>query len=276
MDLTLLHASDLHFGRFFDPRASERLLAFLWELSPDLVVLSGDFTQRAKVREFQAARAFLDRLPPIPTVVTPGNHDVPLYRVWERILGPHRNYRAYISRDLDTVAKVPGATLVCLNSTAPYTAIVNGRLRDAQLRFAARFFQEAGEEDLNILVTHHNLARAPGSEPRQILARHRKHLWSFSQMGVELILSGHAHQAFVSSSLDPFPEAEAEGMSDFPVVHSGTTTSRRGRGGETGKNSLNVIRVTNQDIRVVSHLASEGGAGGFTPLRTHTFPRMSG
>jgi 3',5'-cyclic AMP phosphodiesterase CpdA len=273
MDLTLLHASDLHFGKHFDPQAAESFLAFLQELSPDLLVLSGDFTQRAKVREFEAARAFLDRLPPMPTVVTPGNHDIPLYRVWERILWPRRNYRAHISGDLDTVLRVPGATLVCLDSTSPYTAIVNGRLGDAQLLFAARAFQKAGGGDLKILVTHHNLARAPDYGPEQVLARHRKYLASFSKMGVDLILSGHLHRAYVSFSLDVFPQAE--GTRAIPIVQSGTTTSRRGRVRETGKNSLNVIRVTNQEIQVVSHLTS-GGNGVFLPFVTYTFPRLGG
>ena len=62
-------------------------------------------------------------------VVTPGNHDVPLYRVWERVFAPLRNYREFISPELDTVTKINGATVVSLNTTAPHRAIVNGRLR---------------------------------------------------------------------------------------------------------------------------------------------------
>ena len=84
--LTLLHISDLHFGPPFVPKVGETLLQKAAELHPDIVVISGDFTQRAKPEQFQAARDFLGRLPRVPHIVVPGNHDVPLYRVAERLL----------------------------------------------------------------------------------------------------------------------------------------------------------------------------------------------
>src|SRR4051812_18078443 len=99
--LTLLHISDLHFGPYYVPHVGEALLAAAEQLQPDVIVASGDFTQRAKAAEFAAAREFHDRLPPAPQVVCPGNHDVPLYRVWERIRRPHELYRAYITPELN-------------------------------------------------------------------------------------------------------------------------------------------------------------------------------
>jgi len=270
MDLTLLHASDIHFGKHFDPQAADAFLGFAHEVSPDLLVLSGDFTQRAKVGEYQEARAYLGRLPQVPTVVTPGNHDVPLYRVWERLVAPHRNYRKYLSPELDSVTRIPGITAVALDSTAPWTAIVNGRIRDSQLRFAARMFQEAGPEDLRILVTHHNLARAPDYEPEQILADHRRYLAAFSRMGVELILAGHLHRAFVASSLDVVPREV--GADPMTIVQSGTTTSHRGRARERGQNSLNVLRVFKDEIQIQPHLLRRE-TGAFHPVATHSLPR---
>jgi 3',5'-cyclic AMP phosphodiesterase CpdA len=270
MELTLLHASDVHFGRHFDPDAAEAFLRFLQDLSPDLLVISGDLTQRAKVTEYEAARAFLGKLPPMPVVLTPGNHDVPLYRVWERIFAPHRNYRDYISRELDTVTHVPGATVVSLDSSAPLTAIVNGRIGDSQLRFAAQAFGEAEEGDLRILVTHHNLARAPDYEPEQILGGHRRYLAAFSKMGVDLILGGHLHRAYLSSSLDVFPQEP--GTSAIAIVHSGTTTSRRGRARERGQNSLNVVRVSRDEIRILPHLLHRD-SGAFLSSGMYSLPR---
>ena len=73
--LTLMHISDLHFGRFHLPAVAEAVLRSAAVLEPDVIVASGDFTQRARPHEFEAARAFLDRLPPVPRVVCPGNHD---------------------------------------------------------------------------------------------------------------------------------------------------------------------------------------------------------
>jgi 3',5'-cyclic AMP phosphodiesterase CpdA len=83
---TVVHLSDLHFGRT-DQALIDPLLARVHSEKPDCVVVSGDLTQRARVQEFRAARAFLDRLPR-PQVVVPGNHDVPLYRVLERMSRP--------------------------------------------------------------------------------------------------------------------------------------------------------------------------------------------
>ena len=110
--LTILHGSDLHLGKRFKPEAADAFQKSIRALDPDLLVLSGDFTQRAKLREYQQARDYLRSLPDLPVVVTPGNHDVPLYRFWERLLAPLRNYREFISPELDTVTVVPGATVV--------------------------------------------------------------------------------------------------------------------------------------------------------------------
>jgi len=270
MELTILHASDIHFGKHFDPEAAEAFLQFFRELSPDLLVLSGDLTQRAKVGEYESARSFLGELAPVPVVVTPGNHDVPLYRVWERAFTPHRNYRTYISPELDTVTRIPGATVVALDSTAPRTAIVNGRLTDTQLRFAARAFRDAPEDDVRILTTHHNLARAPDYGPEQILPGHRRYLEAFARMGVELVLGGHLHRAYVASSVDVFPQDPT--TPPLVMVHSGTTTSKRGRTRERGGNSLNVIHISPSELRVVVY-RSRAGSRPFRAESTVVLPR---
>src|SRR4051812_48378566 len=100
--LTLLHISDLHFGPHYLPHVGEALLESASALRPDVIVASGDFTQRATEEQFAAAREFLDRLPPAPRVVCPGNHDVPLYRMWERMTRPHALYRRYIAEELNS------------------------------------------------------------------------------------------------------------------------------------------------------------------------------
>lgn len=271
MALTILHASDIHFGKHLDPHALEAFLRFLQELSPELLVFSGDLTQRAKRREYESARSFLAQLAPFPVVVTPGNHDVPLYRIWERVVSPHRNYRAFISDALDTVTHVPGATVVALDSTAPRRAIVNGRITDRQLLFAARAFRDAPDGDIRILVTHHNLARAPDYGPEQVLPGHRRYLEAFSGMGVELILGGHLHRAYVATSFDVFPQDPS--TAPVVIVHAGTTTSKRGRIRERGENSLNVLRVSSGEIRIEAHRFRPGSQS-FRATGTQVIPRQ--
>ncbi len=266
--VTLVHGSDLHFGTPHDAAAAEDFLATTLDVAPDAVVLSGDFTQRARVQEFENARTYLDRFAPTPVVVTPGNHDVPLYRVVERLFDPYRNYRTHISEALDTVTRIPGATLVALNTAAPRRAIVNGRLRPEQVAFALEAFADAPEGDARIIVAHHHLAPAPDYEGDTPLPGSRRILDAFEAAGVDLVLGGHLHRAYIGNSLDVYPGEDRN--RGIVVVQSGTTTSHRGRAREREKNSFNVIRITPETFRITHHMRFPGG---FRPFSEHHFPR---
>lgn len=268
--ITLVHASDVHFGKPFRPSAAEAFLAAVERLSPDAIVISGDFTQRAKVHEYQAAAAFLERLPDLPIVVTPGNHDVPVYRVFERLVASRRNYRRYISDELDTVTRIAGATLVSLDSTSPYTAIVNGRLRTDQLEFARSAFAASPAGDVKIVVVHHNLAPAPDYDGDDAVPRARRILKAFAEMGVEVVLGGHLHRGYVSDALDVVPRDELD--VGIVLVQSGTTTSSRGRARERGDNSFNLLRIGDDSIDVVRFVRS-ADRGDFLPFARHLLPR---
>jgi 3',5'-cyclic AMP phosphodiesterase CpdA len=266
--VTLVHASDLHFGKPHDAGAAEDFLEATALVAPDLVVVSGDFTQRAKAHEFEAARRYLDRLAPTPVVVTPGNHDVPLYRVAERLFDPYRHYRAHIHPELNTVTRIPGATVVALNTAAPRRAIVNGRLLPAQVDFARRAFLDAPEGDVRVVVAHHHLAPAPDYEGDSPLPRARRILDSFEAMKVDLVLGGHLHRAYIGNSLDVYPGADRD--RGIVIVQSGTTTSHRGRAREREKNSFNVVRASASGFTVTHWMRFPGG---FRPFSVHRFPR---
>ena len=87
----IVHVSDLHFGA-----TSEGLLAPLCsriaDLSPDLVVISGDLTQRARSHQFAEARDFIAGLG-VPVLCIPGNHDIPLWNIAARLICPWRAWR---------------------------------------------------------------------------------------------------------------------------------------------------------------------------------------
>ena len=102
---TIAHLSDLHFGRH-EIHVEEALHASLVAAQPDLVAISGDFTQRALRSQFAAARRFLDRLS-MPKLVVPGNHDVPVYDVFGRLFRPLDEYHRVVAP-----AGLPGARLV--------------------------------------------------------------------------------------------------------------------------------------------------------------------
>jgi 3',5'-cyclic AMP phosphodiesterase CpdA len=268
--LTILHISDLHFGPPFYAEVGESVLEFAADLSPDVIIASGDFTQRAREEQFRAAREFLDRLPEAPLVVTPGNHDVPLYRIAERLLDPFRYYRRYISEELDSVLEVPGAVIVAINSTAPRLAVTNGRIHRWQIDFARDAFASAAPECLRILVSHHHFAPPPDWEGADPMPKARRALDAFTGMGVDMILGGHLHRAYIGNSLDVYSGRDRE--HGIVIVQSGTTTSRRGRAREREKNSFNVLRVDQRMIRVTHYMYFDVAAG-FVPSSRHIFYR---
>ena len=249
--LTVLHGSDVHFGKPHRPNVATGFLELARRVAPDVIVLAGDLTQRATVREYEQARAYLSGFKDVPVVVTPGNHDIPLYRVHERLFAPFRNYREFISQELDTATRVGGTVLVALNSADPHRGLVNGRIGERQLRFLARIFHELSGADVRIVVTHHALAPPPDGGSDAVIPRNESLLDRFRELGVDLILSGHLHRGFVTSSSEVRPDHQDRG--DIVIVHSGTAASSRGRRAEKGKNSVNVLKISQEKIEVISH-----------------------
>ena len=203
----------------------------------------------------------------------PGNHDVPLYRVAERIFSPYALYRTYISEKLDTVLRRDDAVIVGLNSTSPLRAIVNGRIDRRQLDFCADAFASAPEGAARIVVAHHHFAPAPDYEGDKPMPKAKRALDRFTEMRVDLILGGHLHRAYIGNSLDVYPGEDRE--HGIIIVQSGTTTSRRGRAREREKNSFNLIRIGEDTIRVTHYMYFDE-AGGFEPVSQHIFPRAGG
>jgi 3',5'-cyclic AMP phosphodiesterase CpdA len=268
--LTILHISDLHFGPPYVPHVGESVIRAAHELTVDIIVVSGDFTQRAKREQFAQARAFLDRLPAVPLVVVPGNHDIPLYRAFERIFSPYALYREYISDELDTVHRLDGAVIVALNSTAPLRTITNGRISGVQLEFCARALDGVPPGVARIVVAHHHLAPAPDYEGGGAMQQARRAIDRFADLGVEMVLGGHLHRAYIGNSLDVYPGRNRE--HGVIIVQSGTSTSRRGRVREREKNTLNMIRVGEDRIRITHYMYFDELLG-FAPVSRHVFPR---
>lgn len=268
--LTLLHMSDLHFGPYYVPRAGEALVRMAHELAPDIIVNSGDFTQRARREQFEDAWRFMARLPDVPTAVVPGNHDVPLYRIFERLFSPHRLYREFISPDLDAVLRADKLVLVALDSTAPLLKITNGRLTRKQLDLCARAFADAPDDAVRAVVTHHHLAPAPDYEGGQVMPQARAILERLQDLGVELIMGGHLHRAYIGNSLDVHPGGRRD--RGIIIIQSGTSASRRGRAREREKNTFNLVRISETVVRVTHYMYFDD-LDTFAPVSRHIFPR---
>jgi 3',5'-cyclic AMP phosphodiesterase CpdA len=270
MMLNLVHISDLHFGKPYIAQVGEALHDTILRMSPDVLVIGGDLTQRAKPREFQAARRFLDRLAGMPHVVVPGNHDVPLYRVWERLCQPYGLYHRYIQDELNTVLRLDRAVIVGLDSTSPQRAIKNGRLSRAQLNWCADIFASVSPEVYRIVALHHHLAPVPDYDHASLMPKGKRALEFFTDLKVDLILSGHLHRAYVANSLDVYAGAKRD--YGIILVQCETSTSRRGRAREREKNSFNWLQLTEQSIRVV-HYMYFSQQDRFAPTSQHEFAR---
>ncbi len=271
--LNILHISDLHFGPPFVPRVGQALLDIAPGLQPDAIVISGDLTQRARESQFRDAAAFLEKLPKVPKLVIPGNHDVPLFRVGERIRDPHGLYRRYISPELNQVLRIDGAVIVGLDSTSPRRSITNGRLTRKQLDFCSASFANAPADAIRIVVAHHHFAPAPDYLHDQTMPKARRAIERFVELGVDMILGGHLHRAYIGNSLDFYPGNHRD--KGIIIVQSGTTTSRRGRGREREKNSFNLVQIDGPLIRI-THFMFFDHLHRFAPLSQHLFARSGG
>ena len=264
----ICHISDVHVGPPHLAELSQGVLKLVAEEQPDLVGISGDLTQRAKPHQFREAREFVDRIP-VPTLVVPGNHDVPLYRFWERFGNPYGAYRKSFSTELEPVHR-DGELLVVGINTAHGWTFKDGRISLARLAEVGQALEAVPEHLFKVVVAHHHFIPPPWFGNQRVLTNAREAVDLFTRMGVDLILSGHLHQSFIGNSEEFYPK----GRPPVVILHSGTTTSNRGRGGEREKNTCNWIRIE-KDSMLVSHLRWEPTLGRFAEHSLHWYPRQT-
>ncbi len=263
----LLHISDVHFGPPHRSRLSDAVVAMAEERGPDLVVISGDLTQRAKPGQFREARAFVNRFT-APTITVPGNHDVPLWRVWERVLNPFGAYRSHFAENLEPVFRDEEMLVVGINTAYNWT-FIEGQITLSRLTDVAELLAATPERVFKVVVAHHHLVPPPRFGTQRVLRNAFEAVDLFSSAGVDLILSGHKHQSFIANSEEFYPK----GRPPVVIVHSGTTTSDRGRGSEKDKNTCSWIELDSELIRV-SVLRWEDTLDRFTEHSRHVYPRQ--
>jgi 3',5'-cyclic AMP phosphodiesterase CpdA len=252
---TFIQLSDLHFGPRFIPHLGLVILKEISDLNPDAVVISGDFTLRARNSEYEAAREFVRQIKP-PVLTIPGNHDQPLFAPFERLTTPYKRYQNYICETLDATLAVPGLYFVGLSDCRPI--LPGGFWSRAQRIWIQKQLAAADPDAIKVIVSHHQFLWGGKWRPAGFWYPARALEW-LARQGVELVLNGHTHV--------PTAERTPQGVI---VARAGTATSDRTRHG--WGNSYNVIQVQPNSVTVcVRHYDEQPDK--YLEHKTFTFPR---
>ncbi|MEF7616221.1 metallophosphoesterase [Aquincola sp. MAHUQ-54] len=239
----LLQISDPHFGTE-QPPVVEALVRLAREQAPDVAVLSGDITQRARRAQFGAARTFADRLAPVPVVAVPGNHDVPLFNLLARAFWPYANFRHAFGDDLEPVRSDANWLVVAVKSTRRRRH-KDGEVSDEQIERVAERLRRAGEAQVRVVVLHHPIAVFRPQDAPNLLRRRQAAIHRWAEAGADVVMGGHIHLPYVL----PLHETEAALPRRLWAVQAGTAVSSRVRH-EAG-NSVNLLRrVGGRGVRV--------------------------
>lgn len=249
---TIAHLSDLHFGRT-EAKVVNALLNDLHKHRPDLVIVSGDLTQRARSHQFAEARAFLSHIP-APSLVVPGNHDLyPLYRPLARIFRPRDKFHRNLpGRDALPVWGDEQVVAIGLDSTRSLRW-KSGALKDAHLEHLENTLAHAPASAARLVFLHHPPSSSRGGHPYDVLVDHQ----------IDLVLTGHVHHAHVEL-------INGEHGGSLVLVQATTACSTRLR---EDSNGYCLVRLDGDHMEV----AIQGWSGDvFHTIRHHWFEKRAG
>lgn len=229
----LLHISDTHFGTE-QPAVVDALRVLAHECRPQVVVLSGDITQRARSAQFASARAFCDSLAVPQLLALPGNHDIPLYNLAARLLWPYAGYKAAFGDDLEPVLDLPELLVIGVNTTRA-ARHKDGEVSVRQINRVVHLLQRAQPGQLRVVVTHQPACvMRPEDEPDRLHGGETA-VNAWSRAGADLVLGGHIHLPYVSDlcALKIAPQGRTY------CLQAGTAVSHRVRHGTP--NSVNLV-----------------------------------
>lgn len=231
----LLQVSDPHFGteQAAVVAALERLVA---AERPDVLLLSGDLTQRATAAQFTAARAFVDRLQVPAMVAVPGNHDIPLLDLRRRLFNPYGRWRAAFGDDLEPSFDSPSVLVIGVNSTRRWRH-VHGEVSDHQVERVAQRLTAASPRQWKLVMLHQPVAVPWPDEDRNLVRGHMNAVKYWRAAGADMVLAGHNHLPWAAPLV-----TTGDARRVVWAVNAGTAVSQRVR--PEAPNSVNLIRIT--------------------------------
>lgn len=272
----ILQISDLHFGPPHLPSTVTGLLDVVRRRRPDLVVVAGDLTERARSWQFEHALDFVRLLErEVPVLTVPGEHDVPLYRIWERLFDPFGAYRRHFNDELEPTYRDDELCVVGIN-TASAGLTRHGRITRRSLRHVEETLAEVRNEPglCRIAVAHHPLIASTSLHGQRLVHGAAKTARLLADRGVEILLSGHVHHFHSALLGQTHRDLEREVL----VLHSGTATSNRGAPPESGCNSCVFLEIRAEEIDF-ERLGWQPLSGAFETEASFTYdrdPRSSG
>lgn len=230
---TIVHLSDLHFGRA-DPGVVRALHDAVWTLEPDIVAISGDLTQRARRGQFRRAKDFIDSLPS-PRLVVPGNHDVPLFNLIARLFDPLGGYRRAVTGDLSPTLTDEVVWVTGIDTTRP-ASWKSGRVDAETLTRIQASLDGVPSATVKIVVAHHPFDTSDGTGATPSLH-------TLTAAGIDVFLTGHLHTSYAGHTAQRYNTGGRSAV----VVEAATATSTRLR---QEANGFNVLRVAAGSIQV--------------------------
>jgi len=231
---TLLQVSDPHFGTEQAP-VVEALVDLAERQRPDILLLSGDITQRARRRQFEGARAFVDRVSAPSTLAIPGNHDIPLFNLFARVLAPYAGYQRAFGRDLEPELETPDLLVTCVNTTRPRRH-KDGEVSAAQVERVATRLRGARPSQLRVVVVHQPVMAARPDDISNLLHGREDAVRAWVGAGADIVMGGHIHWPYACSLQLGFSNLPRDAW----IVQAGTAVSSRTRDGVP--NSVNILR----------------------------------
>ena len=222
MTIRIAHLSDVHFGGE-EPGAVEAAIEAVAAFAPTLTAVTGDLTLNGVPREFQAARAWLDRLPK-PLLVTPGNHDTPYWNLVLRALVPFDRYRTYIGAPQLAGYDAPGLAARCLNSARGAQPRLDWS-KGAMALKPLKAIDWGSSATLKVFGCHHPLMDIAGAPVTGGVHRGDRAAAILAEAGVDLILTGHVHVPFALALPGATSPCYALGAGTLSIRTRGTPAS---------------------------------------------------